>query len=277
MKSDVSALAAVALWASLASLGASLTHLPPLLITGVGLLVGSLICLPLAGFQFRKLAVSKSTLLLGVYGLFGYHAMLFAAFQAAPALQVNLVNYLWPLLIVVLAPLFFKDIKLKAKHVLAALAGFLGAGIAISAGSQVTGGLSIGYLFAFIAAIIWSTYSLGTKKVKPFPTASIGLFGFVAGILALVLHFAFEPAAMVSGQDWIWLVLLGLGPLGGAFYFWDFALKHGNPQRVGLISFLTPLLSTAMLVVVSGESLSPMLLVSAGLIFGAAFLGTKGE
>ena len=277
MKSDISALAAVALWASLATLGFSLTHLPPLLITGIGLLIGSLISLPLSKFRINKLAVSKSTLLLGVYGLFGYHAMLFAAFQAAPALQVNLVNYLWPLLIVVLAPLFFRELKLKVRPVLAALAGFLGAGLAISAGSEISGGFSIGYFYALIAAVIWSTYSLGTRKVGHFPTASIGLFGLVAGSLALVLHLILEPATSISALDWWWLLLLGLGPLGGAFYFWDYALKHGNPQRVGLISFLTPLLSTIMLVLVSGEALSPTLLISAGLIFGAAFVGTRGE
>ena len=265
------------LWASLASLGLSLSHLPPLLIAGIGLLIGSVISIPLSGFRLKKLRVPSSTLLLGVYGLFGYHAMLFAAFQSAPALQVNLVNYLWPLLIVVLAPLFLNSVKLKARHIFAALSGFLGAGLAITAGSEVAGGLSIGYLYALIAAVIWATYSLGTKKVKAFPTSSGGVFGLVAGALALVLHLLFEPASQITSQDWIWLTLLGLGPLGGAFYFWDFALKNGNPQRVGLISFLTPLLSTTLLVLVSGQVPSPLLIASAVLIFGGAFIGTRGE
>jgi drug/metabolite transporter (DMT)-like permease len=47
---------------------------------------------------------TASTLLLGVYGLFGYHFLLFLALRSAPPLEANLVNYLWPLLIVVLAP-----------------------------------------------------------------------------------------------------------------------------------------------------------------------------
>lgn len=277
MKSDLSALAAVALWASLAALGASLSHLPPLLITGIGLLVGSLIALPLSGFRFAALKTKPSTLLLGVYGLFGYHFALFAALQLAPAVQANLVNYLWPLLIVVLAPMFIKTAKLKPKHVIAAVVGFVGAGLAILSGQQLVGGFSAGYLYALIAAVIWATYSLGTKAVGNFKTAAIGSFGFVAGILALVTHFLVEPAASIAGIDWVWLVGLGLGPLGGAFYLWDYALKNGNAQRVGLISFLTPLLSTAMLLIVTGQSLSYLLLVSAVLIFGAAFIGSRGE
>ncbi|MEY3153866.1 MAG: hypothetical protein RL109_284, partial [Pseudomonadota bacterium] len=48
MKSDLLALAAIAMWSTLATLGLSLAHLPPFLLTGLSLLVGSLIAIPLA-------------------------------------------------------------------------------------------------------------------------------------------------------------------------------------------------------------------------------------
>ncbi len=50
------ALATIALWASLATLGASLAHVPPFLLTGLGLLAGSVIALPLVRFDLRRLA-----------------------------------------------------------------------------------------------------------------------------------------------------------------------------------------------------------------------------
>ena len=277
MRSEISATIAVVLWASLATIGASLSHLPPLLITGIGLTIGSLISLPLAKFRLRKLKVKPKTLLLGVYGLFGYHFALFAALQTAPSVQANLVNYLWPLLIVLMSPLFLKDSKLKLKHVLAAFIGFVGAGIAILSGQQLVAGFSPGYLFALVAAVIWATYSLGTKRVGGFDTSAIGTFGFVAGMMALIAHFLLEQSVSIQAIDWVWLFALGLGPLGGAFYFWDHALKTGNAQRVGLISFLTPLLSTAMLLLATGQQLSYLLLVSAALIVGAALVGSRGE
>jgi drug/metabolite transporter (DMT)-like permease len=71
------------------------------------------------------------------------------------------------------------------------------------------------------------------------------------------------------------LVLLGVGPLGGAFYLWDAALKIGDPRRIGLLAFLTPLLSTVLLVVVSGQALNWQLLVATALIVGGALLGPK--
>ena len=94
------ALGAIALWATLASLGVALSHVPPFLLTGLALVVGSAPSWPLA----RQWRIPASTLLLGVYGLFGFHFLLFVALRTAPPLEANLVNYLWPLLIVVLAP-----------------------------------------------------------------------------------------------------------------------------------------------------------------------------
>ncbi len=275
MRSDLAAFGAVFLWASLATLGAALDHLPPLLITGISLLIGSLISLPLVGFRVKKLAVSPKILLLGAYGLFGYHVALFAGLQQAPAVQANLVNYLWPLLIVLLAPLFIRSAKVTLRLVLAGIAGFLGAGLAILSGTQLSGKFEIGYLWAGIAAIIWSTYSLGTKRAGSFPTAAVGLFGLVAGALALLVFFATGNSAAISAQDWIWLIALGLGPLGGSFFLWDYALKHGDAQRIGLIAFITPLLSTMMLLIFTGSPLSPLLLLAAALIFGGAALGSR--
>jgi drug/metabolite transporter (DMT)-like permease len=108
-----------------------------------------------------------------------------------------------------------------------------------------------------------------------FPTSAIGLFGLVAGALAIASHFVLEEPAVISASNWWLLILLGLGPLGASFYFWDAALKIGDPRRIGLLAFLTPLLSTAMLVLVSGRALSWQLAVATALIVGGAVLGSK--
>lgn len=268
----MAALGAVLLWASLAALGTSLTHIPPLLLTGIGLIIGSFLALPVSRFRLSALRVSGKHLLLGVFGLLGYHLALFAALQNAPAVQANLVNYLWPLLIVLLAPALVGS-KLKVKHAVAAVVGFVGAALAILSGTTLSGSLEIGYLYALIAAVIWATYSLLTKRFGAFPTSAIGTFAFTSGSLAIVAHLIFEPAAAIDQGDLLMLGLLGLGPLGGAFYLWDYALKNGSAQRVGLISFATPLLSTLFLLIITGQSPTPLLFVSAALIIGAAYAG----
>jgi drug/metabolite transporter (DMT)-like permease len=277
MKADLLTLGAILLWASLASLVTLLSDVPPFLLTGIGLIIGALISIPSIRFGIQPWKVPVKTLLLGVYGLFGYHFMLFLALQTAPAVEANLVNYLWPIFIVLLSPLFTKTLSLNFRYVLAATSGFAGAVMAITYNGSgfSSSSLQVGYLFALAAAVIWATYSLGTQKVPRFKTSAIGLFALVSGVLAIGAHFLFEPATAISSGDWLLLIVLGAGPLGGAFYLWDAALKIGDPRRIGLLAFLTPLLSTVLLIVVSGQALNWQLLLATGLIVGGALLGPR--
>ena len=276
MKSGLAAIGAVLLWASLAAIGVTLGNIPPLLMTGIGLLVGSLISLPLSGFKLRKLFVPWKALAIGVYGLLGFHLALFAALQLAPAVQANLLNYLWPLLLVLLAPLFLKS-KLKLNHVIAGVIGFLGAAVAIlsAGGDGAKPEYLLGYICGVAAAVIWATYSLMSSKLGSLSSYSVGSYAFVSGVLAIGLHVLFEDPVQLHASDLLLLVIMGLGPLGGAFYLWDYALKHGNPQRAGMISFATPVLSTSLLLITSGQALTLEIFIAAALIVLAAAIGRR--
>lgn len=275
MQASLLALAAIALWGSLAPLGVSLGHVPPFLLTGCALLFGSLIGLVLSKGRVQQWRVPSSTLALGVYGLFGFHFLLFIALRHAPPVQANLVNYLWPLGIVLMAPLFLPGVRLHRLHVVAALLGFAGAALAIVGGRDLQGGFAWGYLPALGSAFIWASYSLLTQRVPAFPSAAIGLFGVVSGLLSLLCHALLESPVDLSPRDWALLAAMGLGPLGGAFYLWDAALKRGDARQIGVLSFLTPLLSTLALLWLRGEWPSASVVLAAALIIGAAVLGAR--
>jgi drug/metabolite transporter (DMT)-like permease len=280
MSANLLALGAITLWASLAALGVSLAHVPPFLLTGLALLAGSMIALPLSRFDFRQWRVPPATLAVGVYGLFGYHFLLFMALQNAPPVQANLVNYLWPLGIVVMAPLFLPGMSLTSRHLFAALLGFGGAALAILGGRPAEPGAPLwawGYIPALMSAFIWASYSLLTKRVKPFPTSAIGTFALVSGLLALLCHVWMEPAVTLSGTDWALIGLLGLGPLGGSFFLWDAALKRGDARQIGVLSFLTPLLSTLVLLTMQGEMPSLSVGLAALMIVSAAVIATRSH
>ena len=275
------ALSAIALWGTLAALGVALNHVPPFLLTGLALLVGSLIALPLSGFRLSQWKVPLSTLALGVYGLFGFHFLLFLALRHAPPVQANLVNYLWPLLMVVLAPVFLPGMALRLGHGVAALLGFAGAAVVILGGSGasdpslVSTGWAWGYLPALGSALIWSTYSLLTRRIAAFPTAAIGGFALVSGVLSLGCHVWLEPAVELNLRDGLLIAVMGLGPMGAAFFLWDRALKNGDARLIGILSYLTPLLSTALLIGVSGRAMTWPVALAAVMIVGAAILGAR--
>ena len=318
LKPNLYALAAIALWASLSALGVSLSHVPPFLLTGIALMIGSVLAWPFVLCDRKQWQVAPRTLGLGVVTLFGFHFLLFIALRIAPAVEVNLVNYLWPLLIVVLAPLYLPGVKLRRVHIVAALVAFAGAAIAIlggqggpetiplatsavvagsvaetaakaasavnhvshaDAGGIFSGAPAWGYLLALCSAFLWANYSLQTKRMDAngsgFPTAAIGLFGLVSGALSLLCHWLLEPSVALSARDWLLLTAMGLGPLGAAFFLWDKALKLGDARHIGLLSYITPLASTVLLIVVTRRTLTWSIALAAAMIIGAAVAGAR--
>ncbi len=269
------AFAAILLWSTLALLGSRLVHLPPFLLLGCALGLSGLI----SAARPRAWRVPLRTLAVGVGGIFGYHFLYFRAFALAPAVEANLINYLWPLLIVLLSPLVLRGVRLRPWHLAGALLGLAGAGLIVSGGrlSLRTEYLP-GYLCAAGAAFTWALYSLLTRRLPPFPTDSVAAFCAAGSLLALGFHAlsggSFAVLAALPAQDWLLLGLIGLGPMGAAFFFWDAALKRGDPRVIGSLAYLTPLLSTLNLVLLAGQKLTPLSLAAMALIVGGAVIGS---
>jgi len=269
------ALAAIALWGTLAWLSLKLAHVPPFLLVGTALAIGSLTSIG----RLRDWRAGPRLLALGVYGLFGFHFLLFMALRLAPPVEANLVNYLWPLFIVVLAPLFLRGYHLTVRHVVASLMGLAGAALLVTGGGKVAFAATHapGYALALGSAFVWATYSLGTKRIGAFPTATVGLFAAVSAALALALHALLEPAYAFTADDLPWLVLMGAGPMGAAFFLWDAALKQGDPRMIGTLAYLTPLLSTLVLAASGAGAITFATLAAMALIVGGAALAARAS
>jgi drug/metabolite transporter (DMT)-like permease len=214
--------------------------------------------------------------------MFVYHLLLVLAFRSAPAVEVNMINYLWPLLIVLLSPVILQGYGLRFNHVAGALIGFSGAGLIFSGGNLSLNLANLnGYLLAAGAAVAWALYSLMTKRVAPFSSFAVGGFCLASGLLALGLFFASSsvthtPFPSASPTEWLLLLLLGAGPNGIAFFLWDAALKRGDPRQIGTLTYLTPILSTFNLVVFGGQPSSTITLAALALIVAGAVIGSLG-
>jgi len=214
--------------------------------------------------------------LLGVGGLFGYHALYFAALQLAPPAEANLVNYLWPLLIVLLsAPL--ADERLGWPHLAGALLGFAGVALlALGRGVTFTGAYAVGYALALGCAFTWSLYSVLSRRFGETPTDAIAAFCAASAVLSLVCHLLFERTVWpASPTAWLAVLALGLGPAGSAFYFWDHAVKRGDIRALGALSYATPILSTALLIACGLAEPTGALLLAALLVTIGAALASR--
>ncbi len=252
-----------------------LSHIPSFLVLGMAFSLSGTV-----GLVSRKAwQLPAATLLVGVAGIFGYHYLYFKAFTLAPAVEANLINYLWPLLIVILSPVILPGYQLTARHIFAALLGLAGAALIVTEGRlNIQMQYLSGYLLAFGAAGTWSVYSLLTKRLPPFGTNSVGVFCLIAGLLSFAIFFvsggSIAMVTMLKPVELILILLAGVGPLGLAFYLWDAALKHGDPRSIGALAYLTPLLSTLNLILFTGKSLAITSIIAIFLIMGGAVLGS---
>ncbi len=267
----VFALITIGLWSFLAYLGSALNSVPPFLLSGIAMTIGGLV----GAAQIHLWRVPFKTLLVGVGGLFGYNFFYFSALQKAPAVEASLINYLWPLMIVLLTPVFFREFVLRSYHLIGAVCGLIGAGLIVTGGHVDPDLVNLsGYLFAAVAALVWACYSLLIKKVPPFPNAAVGGFCLISGMLSLLIHVAVEPAYMPSIRDWIFLVLLGLGPVGASYFTWTAAMTRGDPRVIGSLSYLTPFTSTLVLVVLAGHPFHMVSAIAMVLIVSGAVMGS---
>jgi drug/metabolite transporter (DMT)-like permease len=189
------------------------------------------------------------------------------------------MNYLWPLLIVLLTPIFLTGQHLLPHHIIGAGVGLAGAALIVTGGRFTLDIANIkGYLMAASAAFVWSSYSLLTKRVPAFPTAAVAGFCFFSGLLSLGVYFAGSPSLAavqsLTRREWVYLILLGVGPMGIANFTWNAAIKRGDPRIIGSLSYITPLTSTMLLVLAGGRSFTWISGLAMVLIFSGAVIGS---
>lgn len=271
---------AVAMWALLALLTDASGAMPPFQLsaicfaigTGVGLVAR--LFMPASGAREK---IPRQVWLVGIAGLFGYHFFYFTALRNAPAVEASLIAYLWPLLIVLGSALMPGE-KLAWNHVAGALLGLAGTALIVTKG----GGLAFdarygfGYVMAAVCALLWSSYSLLSRRFPSVPTTVVTWFCAATSVFSLACHLLLEQTVWPedTGQ---WLAVLGLGlmPVGAAFYAWDIGVKRGNIQVLGAASYAAPLLSTLVLIAAGFAEPTWRILAACLLITGGAVLAAK--
>lgn len=278
---------AIALWSALALLTVWAGGLPPLqlLASAFGVaFVGSAALLLLRGGSLRAaLRQPGSAWLLGVAGLFGFHALYFVALRHAPAVEASLIAHLWPLLIVLFSAALPGSLRspgerLRWFHCAGALLGALGAGLLVTGGHRLTlrPEHGLGYAAALGCAVTWAGYSVLNRRHAEVGTSMVvGLCGVVA-LLGLAGHLLLEQTVPPDSRQWLAIAGLGMGPMGGAFFAWDHGTKHGNLPLLGALSYLAPLLSTLLLIVSGHAEATAVLGAACLLIVGGALLATRG-
>jgi drug/metabolite transporter (DMT)-like permease len=272
---------AILLWATLATLTVLSSSLPPFQTTAVAFAIGGSVIALAAITRGRAACMvpTAASLALGIYGLFGYHALYFAALRLAPPAEAHLLNSLWALLIVLFSALL-PGHRLRPNHVIGALLGLAAAAILVwpRIGGEAAGAStsSLGFLLALGCALVWSSYSVTSRLLADVPSESLAVSCFATSALAALCTLVFETwVAPLSAAAWAALIALGAGPVGAAFLLWDIGMKQGDTSLLGVLAYASPVISTALLVALGLAAPSWTLAAACALMVAAAVVATR--
>jgi drug/metabolite transporter (DMT)-like permease len=275
---------AVLLWATLALLTTATEPVPPFQLVTLTFAVAFLLALgkwimvragggPPVLSHLRQPAV---VWLIGVGGLFGYHAFYFTALAHAPAVDASLIAYLWPLFTVLFSALLPGE-RLRWWHVAGSAAGLAGAALLITRnnGLVVDAGYVVGYLSALACALTWPAYSLLSRRYGGASSDAVGGFCGATALLGLLCHLLFEQTRWPDATGWLAVLALGLGPVGAAFFLWDHGVTRGDIRALGAFAYAGPLHSTLLLILSGRAEPGGTIAAACLLIVGGAVLAAR--
>lgn len=270
---------AILMWSFLALMTAASGTMPPFQLSAITFAIGSLpgIFMFIAKPErLKELRQPPKVWLAGVGGLFGYHFLYFTALRNAPAVEAGLIAYLWPLLIVVGSALLPGE-RLGWHHIVGALCGLAGTALIVGKnGFAFDPAYSLGYFTALLCAFTWAAYSLVSRKFEKVSTDVVTGFCLATSVLSLVCHLGLETTVWPdTTAQWAAVIGLGLLPVGLAFYVWDYGVKNGDIQILGVSSYAAPLLSTLILIIFGFGEISVRIGLSCLLITGGAVLAAR--
>jgi drug/metabolite transporter (DMT)-like permease len=272
--------AAILTWSFLALLSTAAGPIPPFQLAAMTFFLGGLV--GASSWLFRPGAIRSlrqpwQVWALGVAGLCIYHCAYFFAIQSAPPVEVSLIAYLWPLLIVVFAA-FLPGERLRAHHVVGVLLGLAGAIVVITKGGNVglADGIRPGHVIALFCAFVWAGYSVLSRRFGAVSTDVVAGYCLITAAVALVLHLAIEPTVLPhTATQWGAIVTLGAIPLGIGFYAWDRGCKHGDIMVLGALSYAAPLFSVIILLVAGYGAFHWSVALACVLIIAGALIAAK--
>src|SRR6267154_2553988 len=272
-------LTAILMWSLLAVLTVATGKIPAFQLAAMTFAIGALVgTLTWIGRPQAVNALRQPPLawIVGVGGLFGYHALYFLALRFAPPADAGLLNYLWPLLIVLFSSLLPGE-RLAPHHIIGALLGLAGTVLLFAGnGASFAPGQIPGLAAAFVAAFVWAAYSVMSRKLKAVPTDAVAGFCLATALLAALVHGMVETTVWPETvAQWLAIAALGVGPVGAAFFTWDIGMKRGDIRVLGAASYATPLLSTTFLILAGFAQPSAAIAIAAVLIAGGGLIAAR--
>jgi len=281
--------AAILLWSTTIALSRSLAEEVGAVRAGacIYLLGGVLGCLYEASIRRRFLRMLRlpAPYLLGCGLLFvAYTACLYVAVgQAAnrqQAIEVGIINYLWPGLTLLLAVPILHT-KVRAAFPLGVVLALAGAALAPLRWGEHSWAVLLEnlrtnpwpYGLALVAAVAWALYStLSRRWGGEAEGGAVPLFVLATGAVLAAVHYALPEPVQWTPRAVGEILYMAALPTLLAYAFWDAAMRRGSVMLVAALSYVAPLLSTLISSAYLGVALGWNVWAACALVILGAFV-----
>lgn len=215
---------------------------------------------------------------LSLYALpsFLYYVFYMISLQMIPAVEASMLNYLFPIMIVLLAVPINGE-KLNTIKLLSVGLGFVGMVIIITNGNLQSIKLSnvMGDLFAIVGAVMWGLFSNLGKRNQINSFVSNYIYTGISFILSIICLLVFSELQLPNLQATVGLLWLGLSNIVLAYYIWFKVLKSSSIILVSSFSFVTPFVNLLFIMVLLNESISVNQLIGLAVIAIGIYMVTR--
>ncbi|QGU94665.1 EamA family transporter [Clostridium bovifaecis] len=258
----------------------------PFSLTFLRFLIATLVLFPVAfKAEGAKLRLKKEDLpiliILGLLGMFGYHVLFFFSLKYTTAINSSMIGASTPVITTVLAFLIIGD-KLSSKRTFAILLAFFGVMLTISNGSLDTIrriSFNLGDLIMISAVIIKALYIVLSKKVSHrYSPITMTFYCFlVCVILSIPFTIMEQPWSYINSvtwKGWLSLVYMATLPSCVGYLIQQVSIKAVGPSKTTVFENLVPVFSIILSVVILGEKVIILKIVSAMVIILGVYINS---
>ena len=213
------------------------------LFAAVFLLITNLVTGNIKRLKAYKLKDYVISVLIGLPGAFFYYVFFYGATKRMLASQAFIVNYLWPIMSVVMACIILKE-KLTARKVVAIALSFCG--VVIVMGSELlhfNENTATGALLCVLGAISYGTFTALNQKYYYDKRISLMINYFVTFALTTVINGANGNLFIPTAPEALGFAYNGIFTVAIANTLWTVALESGKTAKISNLAYITPFLS----------------------------------
>lgn len=257
---------------------ASNIHLPSVEIVFWRTLIGSLLLVVIFLATRQKITFIKEkrdTLFIVLSGIaMGTSWMfLYEAYSQIGVSLASLSYYCGPVIVMALSPILFKEKLTKNKFM-----GFFSVLIGIFLVNGTVSGKELnifGIFCGLMSAVMYSFMVILNKKATKVQGLENSTIQLIVSFLTVAVFVGFKTGYQItiSGNDLLWVMVIGLLNTGVGCYFYFSSIGKLPVQTVAICGYLEPLSAVILATIILGETMLPLQILGAILIIGGAVFG----